>query len=205
MNYIEGGVCAPKGFTAAGMHVGIRANKEKNDLMVIFSMHPCSSAGIFTKNIVCSGPVKLNRKNIIAGNACAFIANSGIANACCPNCNENALRMQHAAAQALKIENEQVLVASTGIIGVRLPVEKIENNISELVSRLENSAEGSNEAALAIMTTDTRKKRVCYFRRNLWKNCNNWGNCQRKWHDSPKYGNYALLFNNGLLNFCVNA
>lgn len=158
MNYIEGGVCAPKGFTAAGMHVGIRANKEKNDLMVIFSMHPCSSAGIFTKNIVCSGPVKLNRKNIIAGNACAFIANSGIANACCPNCNENALRMQHAAAQALKIENEQVLVASTGIIGVRLPVEKIENNISELVSRLENSAEGSNEAALAIMTTDTRKK-----------------------------------------------
>jgi N-acetylglutamate synthase/N-acetylornithine aminotransferase len=101
VEYIEGGVCAAQGFSAAGIHCGVRPNKNKNDLAVIFSSAPCSAAGLFTLNKVKAAPVWLDMETVKGGKARAIAANSGNANACAPEGMENALRMRAAAAKAL--------------------------------------------------------------------------------------------------------
>ena len=157
MQFIEGGVTAPQGFTANGMLCGIKAGRTKNDTALIYSESPCTAAGMFTKNRVKAESVKLTQKNIANGVAQAVIANSGNANACTgAQGAETALRMAQAAAKELGISSDDVIVCSTGVIGQQLPVEVIEKNISTLAKGL--SKKGHEEARVAIMTTDTHYK-----------------------------------------------
>ena len=158
MKYIDGGVCAAKGFKAAGVFCGVKANSSpsKKDLALIYSEIPCAAAGIFTKNQVKAAPVLLDMELIKGGVAQAIVANSKNANACAPEGMENAKRMCQAASAALNIPAENVMVSSTGVIGQRLNIEAIEKGIPMAVEQL--SYEGSDAAANAIMTTDTVKK-----------------------------------------------
>ncbi|MFA6936725.1 MAG: bifunctional glutamate N-acetyltransferase/amino-acid acetyltransferase ArgJ [Treponema sp.] len=157
MQFIDGGVTAPNGFTANGMLCGIKAGRTKNDTALIYSECLCTAAGVFTQNRVKAESVKLTKKNIANGKAQAAIANSGNANACTGAQGEqNALRMAKAASKQLGISSEDVIVCSTGVIGQQLPVEKIESNIEKLAKGL--SKKGHEEARVAIMTTDTHYK-----------------------------------------------
>ena len=159
ITWIEGGICAPEGFRAAGMHVGIKSkDPEKKDLMLIASDAVCSAAGVFTTNVVKAAPVLLDMERIRGGKIRAVTANSGIANACTKGGMENAVRMGDAAAKALGISPDEVLVSSTGVIGMELPAEKIEDAMPSLAGKLARSPQASDDAARAIMTTDTRKK-----------------------------------------------
>ncbi|MDR1329138.1 MAG: bifunctional glutamate N-acetyltransferase/amino-acid acetyltransferase ArgJ [Oscillospiraceae bacterium] len=159
MKYIEGGVTAPLGFTAAGLHVGVKTrNPEKLDVALIAADVLCNTAAAYTKNVVKAAPIIVTREHLQNGQARAIIANSGNANACAPGGEENARRMCAAAAGALGIVETDVLVASTGVMGQTLPVAKIEAAAPELAARL--SRGGSDDAARAIMTTDTVKKEV---------------------------------------------
>lgn len=160
MKFIEGGVTAAKGFKAAGTHCGIRQGRTKNDIALIASDVACTAAGLFTKNQVKAAPVQLDIKTIESGKGQAIAANSGIANACAPNDMESAIAMQKAAADALGIDQELVLVGSTGVIGQPLPIEPVKKGLKKLAGMLDESPEGSNQAAWAIMTTDTRKKEL---------------------------------------------
>jgi glutamate N-acetyltransferase/amino-acid N-acetyltransferase len=153
---IQGGVCAPQGFLAAGIHCGIRKNKRKKDLALIVSTTDCDAAAVYTKNQVKAAPIHVTMAHLIDGKARGIIANSGNANACAKNGEENAKRMAAASATALGVKTEDMIVASTGVIGVPLEIEPIEAGIAKLVQSL--SAEGSTAAAEAIMTTDTFKK-----------------------------------------------
>ncbi len=157
MQFVEGGVTAPKGFTANGMLCGLRKGRTKNDTALVFSEVPCTASGVFTQNRVKAECVKLTMQNISDGTAQAAIANSGIANACTgAQGYKNAERMAAAVANQLKIKKEDVIVCSTGVIGMQLPVEKIEENISTLAGGL--SRENHVQAREAIMTTDTHYK-----------------------------------------------
>ncbi len=158
MKYIDGGVCAAKGFKAAGVFCGVKANSSpsKKDLALIYSEIPCAAAGIFTKNQVKAAPVLLDMELIKDGVAQVIVANSKNANACAPEGMENAKRMCQAAATALNVPAENVMVSSTGVIGQRLNIEAIEKGIPMAVAEL--SYNGSDAAANAIMTTDTVKK-----------------------------------------------
>lgn len=158
MKWIEGGVVAPVGFKASGMHCGIRPNHTKNDIGIIVSDVECNAAGLFTRNQVKAHCVQLDIETIKDGKAQAIIANSGIANACAPRGYENAKKMQKVCADGLQIDPSLVLVGSTGVIGVELPIEPIEKAMPSLVSSLTSDASGSDEVAHAIMTTDTVKK-----------------------------------------------
>ena len=158
MKMIEGGVTAAKGFKASGMHAGIRMNKTKKDLGLIVSDVPCSAAGLFTRNKVKAAPVLMNIETIKSGSCRAIIANSGIANACAPHDMENALKMQKVTADALGLDTGEVLIGSTGVIGVDLNVDIIEAALPELKAKLAYGPEASDDAAHAIMTTDTKKK-----------------------------------------------
>jgi glutamate N-acetyltransferase/amino-acid N-acetyltransferase len=164
MKYIEGGVCAARGFMAAGIHCGVRPNKNKNDLALIFSEKECAAAGLFTTNQVKAAPVKLDIETVKGGKARAIAANSGNANACAPDCDENAAKMQAAAAAALGIPAKEALVSSTGVIGQRLNIAAIGEGLPKAAKLLEHSPKGSDAAATAIMTTDTKKKELaCVF------------------------------------------
>ena len=157
MQFIDGGVTAPNGFTANGMLCGIKAGRTKNDTALVYSEKLCAAAGVFTQNRVKAESVKLTKKNIANGVAQAVIANSGNANACTGEQGaRNALRMAEAAAKALKISADDVIVCSTGVIGQQLKVEVIESNIDKLAAGL--SKKGHEEARVAIMTTDTHYK-----------------------------------------------
>ncbi|MCI9241589.1 MAG: bifunctional glutamate N-acetyltransferase/amino-acid acetyltransferase ArgJ [Oscillibacter sp.] len=159
MNFIGGGVCAAKGFRAAGVHAGVKTHAEwKKDVALIVSDVDCAAAAVFTKNAVKAAPIHVDRKHLADGRARAVIANSGNANACAPQGEENAERMCAAAAQALGCKPEDVLVSSTGVIGQRINVEAVEAAIPALCAALERSAEASDAAGHAIMTTDTVKK-----------------------------------------------
>ncbi len=153
---IEGGVCAPKGFTAAGVHCGIRKNKNNKDLALIYSTVPCKAVALYTSNKVKAAPLYVTMEHLKDGKAQAIIANSGNANACAAKGEENAVRMAVAASKALGIDCKDVIVASTGVIGVPLDVQAIEEGMPVLSGAL--SPEGSSDAAEAIMTTDTYKK-----------------------------------------------
>ncbi len=156
---ISGGVCAAQGFRAAGLHVGVKTHAAwKKDLALIVSDAPCAAAAMFTKNVVQAAPIHVTKAHLKTGGIRAIIANSGNANACAPRGEENAKRMCAAAAAAIGCAPEEVLVASTGVIGQTLKVEVIESGAPELVRLLERSDEASDAAAHAIMTTDTVKK-----------------------------------------------
>ena len=161
MKEIAGGVCAARGFRAAGIHVGVKThNLNKKDVALIVSDTMCTAAGVFTTNVVKAAPVLVSRAHLANGKARAIVCNSGNANACAPMGKENALRMCDAAANALGCDSDDVLVASTGVIGQMLKVDVIENGIPQLSGLLEASAAASDAAAHAIMTTDTVKKEV---------------------------------------------
>ena len=156
---ISGGVCAAQGFRAAGLHVGVKTHATwKKDVALIVSDVPCTVAAMFTKNVVKAAPVHVTMDHAAKGKVRAIIANSGNANACAPQGEENAERMCAAAAKAIGCEAGEVLVASTGVIGQTLNVQVIEDGVPELYSLLEHSGEASDAAAHAIMTTDTTKK-----------------------------------------------
>ena len=157
-DFVDGGLCAPKGFKAAGVHCGIRKNKEKRDLAMILADHPCAAAAIYTQNKVKGAPIVITRRHLKDGMAQAVICNSGNANTCNADGEFKALQMAELCAKALSIRPEDVIVASTGVIGQPLPIEPIEAAVPDLAASL--SREGSSEAAEAIMTTDTYKKEL---------------------------------------------
>ena len=160
MKEIKGGVAAPIGFTAGGIHAGIKAGSdpEKNDLALILSEKECNAAATYTLNRVKAAPLYVTMGHLEDGTARAIIANSGNANACAPLSHEYAERTCDAAAQATGLRANDFVVASTGVIGQTINVEAIEAALPGLVSGL--SREGSPAAANAIMTTDTRPKEL---------------------------------------------
>lgn len=155
MGSISGAVTAPKGFKAAGVRCGIK--QKGTDLALIYSERECSVAAVFTTNAFKAAPVVMDQRHLKARRARAIVANSGNANACTGEQGlRNAERTAEVAAECLGVPAEQVFVASTGIIGVPLQVDKIEAGIRQAVGEL--SADGGDAASLAIMTTDTRPK-----------------------------------------------
>lgn len=161
---ISGGVCAPKGFRAGGIHCGIRKNKSKKDLALIVSDCRASAAAVYTTNLVKGAPITVTKKHIADGYAQAAICNSGNANTCNANGVEIAEGMSALVEQALGIAASDVIVASTGVIGQPLSLAPIADGMKELTASLSDDAEGSSSAATAIMTTDTVKKEVaCTF------------------------------------------
>ena len=155
---IEGGVCAAKGFTASGVHCGIRKNRTKKDISLIYSETKASAAAVYTTNLVKGAPLIVTKQHIEDGYAQAIICNSGNANTCNANGIEIAEGMSSLLAQAIGIAQNDVVVASTGVIGQPLSLDPIAAGIPELVKTL--SASGSNDAAEGIMTTDTIKKEI---------------------------------------------
>ena len=163
MKIIEGGVCAPKGFSVSSCAAGIKYENHP-DMALIFSKEPCDYAGTFTSNVVKAAPVKYDMA-LLAKEAkvSAVIVNTGIANASCGAegmklCEETA----EAAAEALAVRKDSVLVASTGVIGQLFDIEKIRSGIDMMKGTLEKGAEASKKAACAIMTTDTHEKEVSF-------------------------------------------
>ena len=158
MKMITGGVCAAKGFMANGIHCGIRKNKTKRDLALIYSEVRANAAAVYTTNLVKGAPLAVTRRHLADGCAQAVICNSGNANTCNANGIEIAEQMSELLAKEMKISAEDVVVASTGVIGQPLNLEPIANGIPTLVSGM--SAENGTLAAEGIMTTDTKKKEV---------------------------------------------
>ncbi len=156
MKMIEGGVTAAQGFVAGGVHCGIRKNKSKPDLAMIYSEKMCAAAAVYTQNLVKGAPILVTKKNIENGRAQAVICNSGNANTCNADGVEKAERMCAIAGEVLGIHPADVVVASTGVIGQVLPIEPIESAAQALKDSL--SPTGSRAAATAIMTTDTIPK-----------------------------------------------
>lgn len=156
--YIDGGsVTSPLGFTANGICAGVKpSNTTKKDLALIYCEKVCNSAAIFTKNLVKSDTIYVTKKHLENGTAQAVVVNSGNANACNPDGYEKAEKMCKLAASALGVDENDVIVASTGVIGQPLPIEPIEKGIENLKGTL--SKDGGTFAAEAIMTTDTVKK-----------------------------------------------
>ena len=158
MKMIEGGVCAAKGFTANGIHCGIRKNHSKKDLSLILSAVPASAAAVYTTNLVKGAPLTVTKKHLENGISQAVICNSGNANTCNANGIEIAEMMSDLTAKQLGIKAEDVVVASTGVIGQPLSIEPIAAGMPELAEGL--SIHGSQAAAEGIMTTDTVMKEV---------------------------------------------
>lgn len=158
---INGGVTAPKGFWASGLNAGIK-NQTKKDMAMVFSSTPCAAAGVFTSNLVKAAPVKWDKEIVTTSPYVqAVVVNSGIANACTGAeglgyCADTAAE----AASALNIPKTAVLVASTGVIGKQLPIDKIKYGVTALSKVLGSSREDAKLAAEAIMTTDTKSKEV---------------------------------------------
>lgn len=159
MKHIPGGVTAPLGFTASGVCAGVKAgNKTKKDLMLILSEREAAAAAVYTLNRVKAAPIYVTMEHLEDGVARAMICNSGNANACAPNSHEHAETVCAQVAKALSIDADEIIVGSTGVIGQELNVAAIVKAIPSLVEAL--SPDGSDAAALAIMTTDTVKKEI---------------------------------------------
>ena len=158
MKIISGGVCAAKGFTANGIHCGIRKNRVKRDLSLIFSEKRATAAAVYTTNLVKGAPLTVTKAHIADGYAQAVICNSGNANTCNANGIEVAEQMSGLLSDALGIPAKDVVVASTGVIGQPLDIEPIRAGIPALVRGL--SEDGGDAAAEGIMTTDTLKKEI---------------------------------------------
>ena len=157
MKQISGGVCAATGFSASGVHCGIRKNKTKRDLALIYSSVPASAAAVYTTNLVKGAPLVVTKQHLADGKAQAIICNSGNANTCNANGIEIAEQMSSLLGQALHIKPSDVVVASTGVIGQPLDIAPIAAGIPELVKCL---GPHSDEAAEGIMTTDTKRKEI---------------------------------------------
>lgn len=160
MKYIEGGVCAAQGFKASGLHCGIRKNKTKRDVALIVSEKLGSAAAVYTTNLVKGAPILVDKQNLADGKAQVIICNSGNANTCNADGVEKAKEMCRIAGKQCGISPENVIVASTGVIGMPLDVTPIQNSIEALYNELGNGIENSKNAAEAIMTTDTTVKEV---------------------------------------------
>ena len=158
MKIISGGVTAAKGFKASGVHCGIRKNKLKKDLALIYSEVKANAAAVYTTNAVKGAPLTVTKNHISDGFASAIICNSGNANTCNANGIEIAEKMSDLLGSALNIDPSDVVVASTGVIGQPLDIEPIKNGIPVLVSSLDEN--GGHDAAEGIMTTDTVPKEV---------------------------------------------
>ncbi len=156
MKYITGGVCAAKGFKAGGIHCGIRKNRTKKDLALIVSEKKCTAASVYTTNLVKGAPITVTKNNISDGYAQAIICNSGNANTCNANGIEIATQMCELVEKHTGIKSTDVICASTGVIGQVLDITPIAGGMDELVESL--NCDGSEEAANAIMTTDTKLK-----------------------------------------------
>lgn len=163
LEYIDGGVCAAKGFKATGLEVGIKeGHSGKKDMAMIYSEVPCKAAGVFTSNLVKAAPVKWDKQTINESESIrVVVVNSGVANACTGTqgmeyCDEIAKE----AAKVTGVDMNQVLCASTGVIGAQLPIDKIKQGINKLYPALEAGVTGATLAAEAIMTTDTVSKQV---------------------------------------------
>ena len=159
LKQIQGGVCAAKGFTANGVHCGIRKNKTKRDLALIYSEVPATAAAVYTQNLVKGAPLTVTKNNIADGKAQAVICNSGNANTCNANGIEIAEQTCELLAKALKINAKDVVVASTGVIGQPLDITPIANGIPALVDGL---GARSDLACEGIMTTDTKPKEIAF-------------------------------------------
>ena len=175
MQFIEGGVTAAKGFLAGGIHCGIRKNKSKADLAMIFSKTPCAAAGVYTQNLVKGAPILVTRKNIADGRAQAVICNSGNANTCNANGVAIAEQMSELLGQALHISPSDVVVASTGVIGQPLDLTPIRSGLPQLAAAL---GDHSDQAAEGIMTTDTRRKEIAVSFTAGGKECKIGGICK---------------------------
>ena len=174
MKQIPGGVTAPKGFTASGVHCGVKKGKgdgnqppmskmpevleDKKDLALIVSQQPCVAAAVYTMNRVKAAPLYVTMDHLENGEAQAIVANSGNANACAPNSHEHAEEMCALAAKATGLKAGDFVVASTGVIGQELNIEAIAQGLPQAAAAL--SKNGSDDAANAIMTTDTVKKEM---------------------------------------------
>ena len=158
MKVVTGGVTAAKGFTAGGVHCGIRKSRSKRDLGLIFSEVPAEAAAVYTTNLVKGAPLLVTKAHLADGTAQACIINSGNANTCNANGVEIAEKTSALLSSALGVKAEDVVVASTGVIGQPMTIEPFEKGIPALVKDL--SKDGSDRAAEAIMTTDTVKKEV---------------------------------------------
>lgn len=159
LKQIEGGVCSAKGFSANGVHCGIRKNRIERDLALIFSEVPASAAAVYTKNLVKGAPLTVTKNNISNGIAQAVICNSGNANTCNANGIEIAEEMCSLVADKLNVDKSDVIVASTGVIGQPLDIAPIASRMDELVAGLGNN---NDLACEAIMTTDTRLKKIAF-------------------------------------------
>ena len=157
MKITAGGVCAAKGFRASGIHCGIRKNKTKKDLALIYSEVQASAAAVYTTNLVKGAPLTVTKKHLQNGKAQAVICNSGNANTCNANGIEIAEKMSGLVSAELGIPAEDVIVASTGVIGQPLDITPIANGMASLVAGL---GDHSDDAAEGIMTTDTVKKEI---------------------------------------------
>lgn len=160
MKVINGGVSSAKGFKAAGIHCGVKADSgDKKDLALIVSECMCSAAATFTTNKVKAAPVYLSMNNIKNGQAKAIVCNSGNANACAPNGEAHAASMCKKTAEVLGVDENDVLVASTGVIGHEINIDAIISGIPEAAGKL--SEDGGEDASYAMMTTDLVNKQVC--------------------------------------------
>ncbi len=157
MKQIEGGVCAAKGFSAAGVHCSIRKNKSKRDIALIYSEKKASAAAVYTTNLVKGAPLIVTKQHLANGTAQAIICNSGNDNTCNENGIEIAEETSALLAKALQIDTEDIIVASTGVIGQPLDIEPIKRGIPMLIEALGNH---SQQAAEGIMTTDTKLKEI---------------------------------------------
>ena len=158
LKLIDGGVTAALGFTASGVHCGIRHNRTKKDIALIVSEKRAAAAAVYTQNLVKGAPLTVTKRHLADGYARAILCNSGNANTCNAGGVELAETMCALAADALGIAAEDMVVASTGVIGQPLPLEPIRAGIPQLVAAL--SPEGSDAAAEGIMTTDVAKKEI---------------------------------------------
>ena len=158
MEIINGSICAAKGFKASGIHCGIRAGHFKRDLSMIVSEVPASAAAVYTTNLVKGAPLLVTKAHLQNGTAQAVICNSGNANTCNADGVEIAEKMSKLAADALGIRADDIVVASTGVIGQPLNIQPIADGIPQLVSQL--SADGAENTIEGIMTTDTVKKQI---------------------------------------------
>ena len=159
LKQVQGGVCAAKGFTANGVHCGIRKNKTKRDLALIVSETTASAAAVYTLNLVKGAPLTVTKNNIADGYARAVICNSGNANTCNANGIEIAEQTCSLVAKQLGISPTDIVVASTGVIGQPLDITPIANGIPALVAGL---GDHSDLACEGIMTTDTRPKEIAF-------------------------------------------
>ena len=158
MEIINGGVLAAKGFKASGVHCGIRKNKGKKDIALIYSEKRCSAAATYTKNLVKGAPLVVTKNHISDGFAQAIICNSGNANTCNINGMDIANETCKLLADALKIKEDDIVIASTGVIGQEMDIEPFKRGIPMLIDELDKGT--SQDANLAIMTTDTVEKTI---------------------------------------------